>query len=159
LARSCFGMTLSLRKAGLPREAAPICRRAIALWEKLSADTQAPNPRRELGNCLMELGQIMYLDRQPDKAEAAYREALRLCEGLVAEHPKYAEGLGHAARYLWFILPWDRSQEKIALLQKAVDVFERLNAEHPDDYLQFEADTRRTLGDVLSTVKRYEEAE
>jgi serine/threonine protein kinase/tetratricopeptide (TPR) repeat protein len=163
LARSCFGMAQELRSTGQYREAEPVCRRAIALFKKLSADPQVPEHRNKLRLCLIEMAKIMSSARQPEKAEEALREALRLVEGWMAEYPTelLSRGLGHTARQLYYLLPGDRIQEKFAVLQKAADVFAKLGAAHPDGshFLHFEADTRRCLGDVLSTLKRYEEAE
>jgi serine/threonine protein kinase/tetratricopeptide (TPR) repeat protein len=107
LARSCYGMTLSLRRAEKHHDAAPICQRAIALWEKLSADLHLPNHRVELGHCLWELGQIMSSDQQHDKAEKTLREAVRLFEALAAKYPNepfYRQEVGYSHRGLGDIL-------------------------------------------------------
>ncbi|HEY7423308.1 MAG TPA: serine/threonine-protein kinase, partial [Gemmataceae bacterium] len=189
LARCYYGMTHSLQKAGQHSKAAPFCRRAIALFEKLAADRQDPYDRFELGQSLGQMGVILSSAGQPEKAEEAMRQSLRLFEGLMAEYPtepfsrpkagatdreegdtlrivlplhtEYAEQLCYTARLLSFLLPEDRMQEKLALFRKAADVYGKLFAAHPQvsDFLQDEADTHHHIGDVLATLKRYEEAE
>jgi tetratricopeptide (TPR) repeat protein len=158
LAQSYRGMTSSLQNTGQHGEAERMCRRAMALYEKLDAEYKVSfDPteakvgyrlyRDRMGQCLSELSQILFSTQQDDKAYEALRQALRLYEGLVAEHPTepfsrpgaggfnpekgppqatYANQLGHTARVLSFSLPEDRMQEKLALLQKAADVFRKL---------------------------------
>ncbi|HEY7427792.1 MAG TPA: tetratricopeptide repeat protein [Gemmataceae bacterium] len=166
LARSHHNRAKLSREIGQPKEVAKAFREAIALGEKLAADfpTQ-PEYRQHVADTYGDLAYLLMRQQE----EKSVREALRLFEGLIAEYPKasfsrrtqYAAGAGHAARYLSFLLPVDRMQEKLALLQKAADVFEKLVTAHPDvtEFLHFEADTHRYIGDVLSTLKRYEEAE
>jgi serine/threonine protein kinase/tetratricopeptide (TPR) repeat protein len=145
--------------------------------------------RVELGMSLWQIADNQYSSGRPDQAEETMRQALRLFEGLLAEYPtepfsrrkagsgprfdgdqfqtavpleaKYADCVGHVARRLAVELRVDRIQEKLALFQKAAEVYGKLTTAYPEStYFQhFEADTYWYLGDALSTLKRYDEAE
>jgi tetratricopeptide (TPR) repeat protein len=164
LARSCYGMALGLRRDGQHREAAPFCRRAISLWEKLSGDPHVPNHRVELGHCLWQLGEILSWEKQHDKAEEATREALGLFERLAAEYPKeplYRQEVGYSQRALGDILQAagqkDRARESY---KKAILAYGSLVTEAPANsfYRQELGLTHIRLGRSLRDSQRPQKA-
>src|SRR5262249_18302766 len=124
-----------------------------------------PNDQSARARSRYHLAELLQKLGQREEAAKIFREVLAICEKLAADFPpqsnKDAEMVGHAAGQLSFLLSGDRMQEKLALLQKAADVFEKLAAAHPDviQYLLFEANACRYLGYTLSSLKRYDEAE
>jgi tetratricopeptide (TPR) repeat protein/serine/threonine protein kinase len=138
LARSCYGMTLSIQRMGQRREALPSCQRAIALWRKLSADhPQAPNYRVEVGHCLFELSGVLVSAEPPGQAEEeAIREALGLFEAVSAEHPEerfYRQEVGFSHTGLGDILrQTHRAPQATESYRKAVLAYEGLVSEAAD---------------------------
>jgi eukaryotic-like serine/threonine-protein kinase len=137
LARSCHGMTATFGSASQHREGLPICRRAVALLRKLSADhPEVMNHRVELAHCLWELSGVLWSDDQPGQAEEeAVREALRLFEALSAENPEerfYRQELGYSHRLLAGILRrTGRSRQATESLQKSVLTYAAIATDAP----------------------------
>jgi tetratricopeptide (TPR) repeat protein len=96
LARSHNNLGLLLAATGRPDDAEQTVRQALAALKRLQALTglkgpaddnpDAPDYRQELVTSHTHIGNF-WRDTQPRRAEAAYEDALRLCEQLVADFP------------------------------------------------------------------------
>ncbi len=75
-----------LREANRLPEAERECRQAIALLEKLVSGSPEPRGyRRELATAHDTMGQIDVASGERDRAEAAYKQVIRLCSEMLAE--------------------------------------------------------------------------
>jgi serine/threonine protein kinase/Flp pilus assembly protein TadD len=111
------------------------------------------------------LGRTLHLLGRHEPAEKAYRQALQLCEQLVAEHPQvpeYRQDLATTHNNLGVLLKdTGRPAEAEKAYRQALQLRERLVAEHPQvpEYRQGLAGTHTNLGVLLEASGRLADAE
>jgi tetratricopeptide (TPR) repeat protein len=84
-----------LSAAKRPQEAAQALRDSAVLFEKLAAETNAPDYRRQLAWCVTDLGARLHRTGHLPEAEKFYAKALSVWEKMVADFPTVADYRGH----------------------------------------------------------------
>jgi tetratricopeptide (TPR) repeat protein len=138
----------------------------------IEAGSPAVCPGSTAGRAMLYLVSTTHSSRRSPRcmlkspeAEAAYRRAVDLLEGLVADYPEVATHrafLALSQRNLALVLRRQGQRPAAeAAIRKAVERFERLAADHPavDDYRASLAGCYSILGTVLVDQRKYSEAD
>ena len=135
------------------------------LFARLAASPAAtPAHRHELANSYRNLGNVLLAKNEHPKAEAAFREAAKTLEALLAQYPSeapYREDLSGAYSNLGILLRrLDRHEESLDAQQRAVAITERLVTDFPLEpkYRRDLAGSLLNLSSVFSNVGRFENA-
>jgi tetratricopeptide (TPR) repeat protein len=113
-------------------------RKALALFERVAAETGNPDARQGMGDCHNNLGVVFARTmNQPGEAESEYTQALAIYEELEADFPNYAGG-GNRADLGWthelmaeLFMGRERWDGAEKACRASLAVFERLAADFP----------------------------
>jgi tetratricopeptide (TPR) repeat protein len=126
VARDLNNLAELLRATNRLAEAEPLCRRALAIYEK-SFGPEHPNVARDLNN----LAELLSDTNRLAEAEPLYRRALAIDEkSFGPEHPNVATGLNNVA---WLLRSTNRLAEAEPLYGRALAIDEKsFGPEHPN---------------------------
>jgi tetratricopeptide (TPR) repeat protein len=145
LGRAYGNQALLLEGAKQPDRAEAVCRKAVALFEKLRGQSEGPDYPHLLAVSYSNLGQHLLRERRPERVEAARREAgevlakaRELLEGLAAAFPSipdYRHDLARSCSGLGnLLLTGARPDAAEEPLEKALKLLQELQEGAPGNH-------------------------
>jgi serine/threonine protein kinase len=130
-AKNLACLALLLEVTAHHAEAEPLCRRAIAIIEKLAAEIpDDPGNRSDLATYLHQLAWQSYRIGQSEAADRAYRRSLELFDELLVASPERSEDRYNYARVAMnlggFCFQHNRLEEAEQFSRRALEAYEHL---------------------------------
>ena len=134
---------------------------ACKCYEQAIALTRESLPEENLAERLFEYGLFLQDNKQFNKIETCYDEALEIRERLASAHPEAYEAdvAGTLNNLALLYKNTQRFNDAEAYYLRALEIRERLASAHPEAYESYVADTLNNLAILYSNTQRFNDAE